>query len=105
MGVAAKNQKKDREESRRQRRGKEANEAAWMCQARGMRDWKVCEFCCVCTHGIGLQCNFQGTLEKKLAKGPLISNHLVFVVVAAVVVMEAVFFTYEQKHVSNSTFG
>lgn len=45
--MAAKNQKKDREESRRQTRGKEANEAAWMCQ--GVRDWKVCEFCCVCT--------------------------------------------------------
>lgn len=54
-------------------------------------------------HGTDLQCNFQGTLEKKLAKGPLISNHLVFLFVCFV--MEAVFFTYEQKHVSDSTFG
>lgn len=48
-GSLQRTREKDRKESGKQTRGKEANEAAWMCQARGVRDWKVCEFCCVCT--------------------------------------------------------
>lgn len=54
----------EREESGRQTRSKEANEAAWMCQARGMRDWKVCEFCCVCTPWYWFTMQFSGDVRK-----------------------------------------